>query len=299
MDIRAIYDFYFCEAILVHPPKFGNKAQEKLRDDTQAYHDRIVENLAPALYDYLYMACMGEARHAYNKTALYIPNIARGTSRYDAYKKATEFDRAKTFPKLRELFAQTWNGGGFGGGSWAIICEGAMEYGVLPDKAFIDHVIDLEHNGGHCFDKTTVGKVINLDIKSMYMKRFLDWKFEDDILNTYPSWFASMHDHWVISKKCKSLLTRYYNTRKKDMPDELSGMPTVSTEEFITYNHIGFGNKVPDEMIKWVSKEPSYTPIGGSYGTMDQAQQTKETSEIYTRYLKAIQYIPAYPLRAC
>ena len=294
MDIRAIYDFYFMEAILVHPPKFGNKAQEKLRDDAQAYQDRVVENLAPALYDYLFMACMGEARHAYNKTAKYIPNIERGGGRSQAYHTALNFDRTKMLPALHKLFTQTWGGGGYGGGSWANIASGAMEYGVLPDKAFIDHVIDLEHNGGHCFDKTSVSKVIDLEMKSMYMKRFLDWKFEDDILHSHPSWFVSMYEYWAISKVCMSLLNRYYNTRGKDMPPKIDGIPTLKTEEFITYKQVEFGDDVPDEMVAYKSTS---TSIGGSYATMEQAEQTKETSEIYTRYLKAIQYIPSYPLR--
>ena len=297
MDIRAIYDFYFCEAILVHPPKFGDKAQEKLRDDTQTFQDRIVENLAPALYDYMFLACMGEARHAYNKTALYIPNIERGGGRSTAYKTALNFDRAKTLPVLHTLYAQGWNGGSYGGDSWANICEGAMEYGVLPNKAFIDHVIDLEHNAGNCFDKTSVSGKIDLAVKSGYMKRFLDWKFEDDILFSQPSWFTSMYEYWAISKKGMSLLTRYFNTRKKDMPHKLDGLPTLSTEEFVSYKPTVFGDKTPDKMIKWVSPASSIASIGGSYATVESTQQTKETSEIYKRYLKAIQYIPAYPLR--
>lgn len=296
MDIRAIYDFYFAEAILIHPPKFGNKAQEKLRDDAQAYLDMIVENLAPALYDYLFMASMGEARHAYNKTALYIPNIERGGGRSAAYATALTFDPANTLPVLHKLFDQSWSGGGYGGGLWANICAGAMEYGKLPDKAFIDHVIDLQHNGGHCFDKTSVSKTIDLEIKSGYMKRFLDWKFEDDILTTYPSWFVSMFDYWCISKKCKLLLTRYYTTRGKDVPPEIDGMSTVPTEDFVTYKPATFGNKVPDAMVKYVSTSTP-SSIGGSYATMEPKEQTKETSEIYQRYLKAIQYIPSYPLR--
>jgi hypothetical protein len=68
---------------------------------------------------------------------------------------------------LHRLFSKGfWAGNAYGGVKWGDIINAALLYKKIPDKIFVDHVIDLCHNGGTAFDK---GILVQLSGKANLM----------------------------------------------------------------------------------------------------------------------------------
>lgn len=289
MNIQSVYDFYYLEALKAKPPAFGSKPQEKLYNDVCKTYDKLVPTLARALYHYLFLACFGEARHARSQADAWYNDMPIGGDRDEAYGEALNYEPEGTLKALDKTFnSYSWNGSGYGGGSWGKIVTGAMYYGEWKDSLFIDHVVDLEHHGGNCFDKDEVRYTIDLRVCAPYMSNFLSYKAEHDILSYFEGYYDDYAHNWAITKKTMSLLERYYNTRNIDIPKQLEQLNIVTSAKQWTYKEPNFGTKIPEDLR--IKEEEIY----------DDDEYTEEQhpiNRIYERYLSAINHLPVYPLK--
>jgi len=153
-------EFYLLEAAELKVN--GLPETERWRHSIRYYTDMLNsvkpqfdELFGRALRDYLWLASIGEARHAHRKSDYSIPEILR-QGRSDAYLDGTKFspDIEDNRKRLRSVFADyDWNSGGYGGDRWGTIVKAIDLYYTTPVGIFIDHCADLKHNGGLAFNK--------------------------------------------------------------------------------------------------------------------------------------------------
>jgi len=143
-------------------------------------------SLAYLLFDYLCLACLGEARHAVDKCGCILSQFNDKWSAYDARNVvakdcAGEYCPKEFLPVLYELFSAENDGGGsawasnYGGEPWAKLAEAANNFldGTWSPLVLIDHCVDLVHNGGLCFDK---GFLLMCKAKDSDLRNLLDDK---------------------------------------------------------------------------------------------------------------------------
>lgn len=218
MNLEHFHDFYFLQALQVairceigrNPDKAFSKAVEKLSDDVDYYISELFPNLALRSFVYLYAACLGEARHAREELArdAWIPET-QSMHREGLYRVSTNYrPTAHNLNVLVKVFDQKWSSG-FGGKAWMNIAESLKMYFNHPAAAFIDYIIDLEHNGGCVFNKTDARDALHFEAEYPYrFNEFLDYKFRYDILKQAPGF---PYDSLRVTRKTRSFLTRYEN----------------------------------------------------------------------------------------
>lgn len=137
----------------------GNRSEERLLEDVALSKMIMEERLANIMFDYLTLASLGEARHA--------PRFG-GVKFLSAMQWAQHTDRATVTPIMAEFYNpdeflpllitmfddKVW-GGSYGGPKWAEIARSAWMFRCKKWNAvtFIDHAVDLCHNGGLAFGK--------------------------------------------------------------------------------------------------------------------------------------------------
>lgn len=215
MRLEHFHDFYFLQAleaavkreVQANPEKQFSKAVDKLQADIEDAIDVFVPNIALRTFVYLYAACLGEARHARESTARerFIPTTL-SLHRTQVYETITEFrPTAKNIQALVNIFDQDWHSG-FGGKAWMKIAEALKMYLSHPPASFIDHVIDLEHNGGTAFNKEDALRPLHFCARYPgRLSHFLDYKFEKDILTKPPSFTTKLS----VMPKTYALANRY------------------------------------------------------------------------------------------
>lgn len=162
--VNAILEFYLIEELLLNFPSdfylMERKKFSKLFINLILFRKDLSEKLARALFDYLCVSSFGEARHSINQSCgahLVSSSLPEEFGdRYCIYNNAYEYSPAKFLPKLWQVFTYGDWKSGFGGIKWANITKAAMLYEKVHNQIFIDHVIDLAHNGGTAFDKDCV-----------------------------------------------------------------------------------------------------------------------------------------------
>ncbi len=227
MTMAHFHDFYFLEAMqaglsmakATNPEISFRRSVEKLENDINETFEKLTHTMAFRIYVYLYSASLGEARHASDNCEMIVDQL-------DGYGRSTVYNRALNFfPNdenvqiLTDVFAQSWNSGGFGGRAWLEIVEGMKLYGKITDAAFIDHTVDLEHNSGSVFTKDT-RSYINFqcfgEYNAMDLRSFLNYKFKSNILNeNEKSWHGNYSTTYNVSTKIYNLLVRYSNIIEK------------------------------------------------------------------------------------
>ena len=227
MRLQHFNDFYFLETLKAgismakasNPENGFRRSFDKLENDVNEAFDALCESMAKRIFVYVWGACLGEARHAARYMDKYIPEISGGRySRDDVYRKSLEFEPNETHMTIvRDVYAQSGWGGTYGGKAWLDVTEGMMLYGKVSNATFIDHAVDLEHNGGNIFTKDgSEFGMKNYDYEDdLYytaseMKRFLDYKFSADILNDRMTGYRAPKSI-KISRKVHTLITRYSN----------------------------------------------------------------------------------------
>lgn len=222
---RNILDFYYLEAMMDRAkrlPVVPLPSQEKWREDLNRQYEPFVWGFAASVRDYLFLICLGEARHAHEYAGGYFSQVEIGESRESAYRQAVQFSPQKNIHRLITLFNEyKWYEQGYGSTPWGNIATAIKLHGQVPDAVFIDLVVAIEHNNGNVFDKTEVSKVIafECDIKlcGRVLEYFLNDKANLDIL-THP---VDRHFKW-LSRETLSLLSRYYHVvSRKDAPSEI------------------------------------------------------------------------------
>ena len=236
MKMEHFHDFYFLEALRAkvdtlvagNPDLEFSKPVEKFIDDLDRLTDKIVPNMALRVFTYLWAASLGEARHAKESVASRRYLIAPlSDSRKAWFESATKFAPSKKNVQiLFDIFDQPWRSG-YGGKAWADIVRAVKEYDTIAPSAWIDHVVDLEHNNGTVFSKPEAKNAIFFDV--LYDGRFsefLDYKFRADIL-TQKAGFAK-GGKLKVSPRIYSMLERYATVFKQPMPNAVSELDNLT-----------------------------------------------------------------------
>lgn len=164
------------------PNECGENYNVRLRSlfsEFAPFKQEYEHTLARNLFDYLVMACVGEARH---KGGLKWPAEKKPCERKEAWELAMNYDPRQVLPLMERVFGGlNWGGGGFGGAAWANIAKSAGYYFKFRNMpvVFADHVVDLSHNGGIAFNKGYL-----LRMKYPRYMEMLDTKREESLLKT-------------------------------------------------------------------------------------------------------------------
>jgi len=140
---------------------------------------------ARALFDYMAIASIGEARHAqWNPADKMIKGFYSHelrTNRTLVYSQlAHTVDPIASAPALIEVFGSKWKEQGYGGPKWESIVRGYATYpDRISDVLFIDMVINKRHNGSLAFDK---GVIFKMPDGQSRVLSFLDYRREKDLL---------------------------------------------------------------------------------------------------------------------
>jgi len=155
--------------------------------------DALVEQYAPEVANYVTHAVAGELRFAVKRRlggeplpawltkAVYDNNNSLGgrAGGQQAILEAAKREglSPQQFAQVASrIFSQPGWGVDFGGKKWANIADAISHYheGRMTKTAWLDHVFDLQHNGGSIFD----GKVDTVRFNDVYGSRFLQRKLE-------------------------------------------------------------------------------------------------------------------------
>jgi hypothetical protein len=213
MTLKHFHDFYYLEALMagMSMAKSANSALqfkhsfERLENDVKAAFDHLTETMARRIFVYIWAACLGEARHAGSLVPMYFNELSPNASRTDVYKRTAGFEPTQEqIALMRKLYEQKEWGNTFGGKKWLSIADALAMYGEVSNATFIDHAVDLEHNGGNIFTKNAMA--VGMDVffdgyNASELRGFLDFKFGHDILNSWKT--------VEVSFKVKSLVNRY------------------------------------------------------------------------------------------
>jgi hypothetical protein len=170
------------------------------RNRVVRYAEHYANTLARNFFDFLTMACYGEARYRQGSSFTFDdPSLKQGRS--SAYQSALRFDPRDLLPKLVYVFNHYAWGGSYGGKKWGKIAETASlyfrpEFRTVP-VAFVDHCVDLAHNGGLAFNKGYI--IANPSSESSYMT-MLDEKRNGSLLD-------SQHPHPITPDVAELLAT--------------------------------------------------------------------------------------------
>ena len=227
IELTHIVDFYFLDAMAAYSmshsassENLSSKAEEKWTRDVIEARDDVSAQLALAFRNYLYVAGVGEARHAEGRCDMWLDEVPSAYSRAQACKKAINFNPTKGLQTLTKVFQQTWHGGAYGGPKWADCMIAAAQYGVWPDAMLVDHAVDLEHNGGSVFDKSSSADLVGLRLKFQWtyshMETFLNIKRDKDILTFNPN--PTYDSVYKMTATTYGLWTRWWVIYKKKEP---------------------------------------------------------------------------------
>jgi len=191
MDISLVYDFYYLNAAeyrmwTIKPRDDAENLDVRywsLRRAVEGHLEKVIDVMADTFVAYAFMAAFGEARHAYDKASGEAPCDLPSGGRGSAYDSAIEYDLFASAPALIRVFDQNWESG-YGGNAWKSISKAISLYKVNK-TVFVDHIIDLKHNGGSLFDKDGVLERVhlNMDIGENTLMNFLDLKKNYDLLS--------------------------------------------------------------------------------------------------------------------
>lgn len=182
------------------------RSHERWLYDFEAYKSAFEEKFAFMLHDYIVLACFGEARHAGNPNycKAYIEEVPYCKKRDDAYEYALSYNPVSILKTCYELFSAEWYDEAFGGKSWAKITRaGLMFYNnAIPKSTFIDHCVDLSHNGGMAFNKRETR--IFYCVQPHIYKDFLTYKAHIKNFSDYLSYPCLFNNpNYSCSRTCK------------------------------------------------------------------------------------------------
>lgn len=176
-------EFYTLQALELKAKKLDpfKKSHERFQMDLQSYKERFEQNFSLALRDYLVYACFGEARNSRGKCASFVLDIPEG-NRSSAAVEAQNYTPKSIARVTKRLFDYCDWSDGYGGESWGRIAKAIDMYEELPKVSFIDHCVDLSHNGGTMFDKTSYRIFTVVDHYKLFLDRKSDAQQPDDLL---------------------------------------------------------------------------------------------------------------------
>jgi hypothetical protein len=172
----ATSGFYLLQALKQEVVGSSSLAVLRHRQALADLSAQYTEKLALAMRDYLTFACFGEARHAPAECEAYLRVLHHASSRREAAVVAVRYDWRTILEETESLFGDYQWSAGYGGRRWATIAQVGQLFGKVPDEVFVDHTVDLTHNGGLAFDKKDYG-ILYLDPEDVKeYKELLDLK---------------------------------------------------------------------------------------------------------------------------
>jgi hypothetical protein len=264
MELSSVIDFYFLSALKHAQSSTVNKSNGENLDvkyminksRIDALYNQAVDGIADAFYAYAFISAYGEARHVRSRASGgRIPrdlNTAQG--RNQSYESSLEYNPAESRGALISVFQDCDWLSAYGGEAWASIARSLDLYHetrtitdyytgdkrVVNGKAvFIDHLIDLKHNGGNLFDKSGALDLshINRDIDERDLMEFLNYKKYNDILNNPPSRYTDYLSAEVASLMGIDKPYRWAIENKCDNRDVMSAFGECVLGEYGYINH--------------------------------------------------------------
>lgn len=159
--IRIFYVIESVSALLINNMGFVpfKHSHEKWRSDFDEFSRNFVSSLARLLFDYTALVVAGEIRHcdrrADHEPREYISFVGSYSRDYVYNIDAKDYDPQSLLRLGEKVFDEhkvSWRYR-YGGDKWRIISKAGLMYGKVPDSVFIDHCVDLTHNGSIYFDK--------------------------------------------------------------------------------------------------------------------------------------------------
>ena len=278
-------DFYFLEAMMDRAkrlPEAPLPSLERWRSDLERQYGPFVKGFAAAVRDYLFLSCMGEARHGYAYAWKHFPELGNGSrSRSEAYQDALAFSPERNLDKLAAFFNElSWHEEGYGSTNWGAIASAIRLYGQVPAEVFLDLVIAIEHNNGNVFNKVDAVRAIpfKCDMDFYYkIQEFLGYKTKMDILSkpAYLQW---------LSRETLSLLVRYCHVvSRKDAPRNAQTLLGQGPPRLPKEHESPWGN----ETLGQLEESPE-----GEDTDDDEEIQTEEIYDGYTRTVSATPKMP-------
>jgi len=156
--------------------------------------EALVDEYAPQVVNFVTQAVAGELRHAVSslfggsklpkwlKDAVPKDDYWYGSPRAEGQAAILEAAKREGLSPVQfaqeasRIFSQPGWRGGYGGKKWANISDAITHYydGKMTKTAWLDHVFDLQHNGGSIFE----GKVRTVEFDWDFGPKFLEAKLE-------------------------------------------------------------------------------------------------------------------------
>lgn len=184
---QAVVSYYVLEEI-IHQQYDNRPSRQRLKQDLIYEQQRLERHLALLMRDYLVLASFGEARHVPQESRLGLFRKLRlppRGHRNKAYQMAHPFDPDTLITGLCLVFHQENWSGGYGGRAWYKCIHTAKEYHKMTNHIFVDHAVDLMHNGGPVYNKPI------LISYPEYFTEFLDFKRDESLLTKKPRHFVA------------------------------------------------------------------------------------------------------------
>lgn len=128
----------------------------ELRRKIRPVLGNVIDLTAEMFLNYLVGAVAGESRYLCKNSACSVGNGLCGgeLTRAAAIEEARVHNPKKLLMLMSVAFEASHLGGSIGGPKWANIAKVGLMYFNGPKKIFLDHVVDLTHNGGLFLGKT-------------------------------------------------------------------------------------------------------------------------------------------------
>lgn len=290
---QAFATFYALEWASTVPELWRGPCGNRRWDKFIIEKEEFEEKFARLLFDYLTISCIGEARHAgTDKVKVIYKNIGELKVNHqlqfnaEGYRTRVEFPgaRSKTFKLLPMFTAKTWLnvtqqifllkfwGSAYGGIKWANIARAALRYYTLPARLFIDHIADIQHNGGTAFNKEYEGLLAcpnYLELKKLlnakaseegvkkYITKTLHYNCQYHTYNRFKSYILSAIRQTNTPEQNKNFFGKSYKETKlfvlmPDWPEPLEwGDSTLDTQRkakvvsgYSAYTQEQFNNQI-------------------------------------------------------
>lgn len=178
-----VQEFYALEAVsaMVAGTEYGDfqpmqHSHRRWYEDFSRFRDRYISKFASAIYDYTVLVTAAELRHMKRKASHYIKGYYDGPlERNEVYQDCVAYRADDILHAGYRMFDPQkvkWEED-FGGEKWWYITKAGLMKGKFDNCTWIDHCVDLSHNGNIYFDKGA--GIFALQSREQY-KEFLDLK---------------------------------------------------------------------------------------------------------------------------
>lgn len=271
MRLTHLMDFYVLLYMqhTLRDAKTAVNLKQKERVNTLLHE--LAEKLAEAIYAYLFLSCIGEARYASTQRAKewYLKDVLYTKSRGQVYYKSLLYNPKESIPAISKVFSQPWSSGDVGGKGWKDVIDGMKTYHKLDHISFVDHAADIEHNNGTVFSKPVPEEYIGFAVKfDGHLKEFLNLKGKGiERLVSYTDWIGPLYLHPKVLELVPSVL-----------PD--TGLK-IKPGYWWEWKSIEWGDNVFEAVRKW--KDWAETTYGNSASYKEVRAQLLPYTRLYGR----------------